>query len=150
MAVNISLLNLRVVREKSGRYDLDDRKISSVDKLYKIATEVLEMDQRAEEIFCVVCADAQHRINGIFEVFRGGISEAPISPREIFKRALLQNAFTIFLLHNHPGGSLLPSSADVETTKRLVEIGKLIGIPVTDHLIVAENRYLSFREQCLI
>ena len=145
--IEISLLNLRVVREKTGTYDIDSTNITSSSKLHEIATKVLELDQRAEEVFCVVCCDSRHRINGIFEVFRGGMAESSVYPAEIFKRALLSNSPVMFLLHNHPGGSLHPSLPDRQVTQKLVDGAKILGLKVLDHMIINdEGRYTSFKE----
>jgi DNA repair protein RadC len=145
--IELSLLNLRVVREKTGTYAIDNAAITSSGKLHEVAVEVLELDQRAEEVFCVVCCDSRHRINGIFEVFRGGMTESPVHPPEIFKRALLSNSPVMFLLHNHPGGSLHPSLPDQQVTKRLVDGAKILGLKILDHMIVTEGgNYSSFKE----
>ena len=144
--IEINLLNLRVVREKTGTYDIDNphhikRQVT------EMAVEVLELDQRAEEVFCVVCCDSRHRINGIFEVFRGGMAESSVYPAEIFKRALLSNSPVMFLLHNHPGGSLHPSLPDRQVTQKLVDGAKLLGLKIIDHMIVTEGgKYSSFKE----
>jgi len=145
--IEISLLNLRVVKEKTGTYAIDNASITSNAKLSEIAIKVLELDQRAEEVFCVICCDSRHRINGIYEVFRGGMAESPVYPPEIFKRALLCNSHIMFLLHNHPGGSLHPSLPDQQVTKRLVDGAKILGMRILDHMIVNdEGRYTSFKE----
>jgi len=144
--IEISILNLRVVREKSGTYSIDTC-ITSSSKLHEVAIKVLELDQRAEEVFCLICCDNRHRINGIYEVFRGGMTESSVYPAEIFKRALLCNSPVMFLLHNHPGGSLHPSLPDQKVTQRLVDGAKLLGLKVLDHMIVNdEGRYTSFKE----
>ena len=144
--IEISLLNLRVVREKTGTYSIDTC-ITSSSKLHEVAVEVLELDQRAEEVFCVVCCDSRHRINGIFEVFRGGMTESSVYPPEIFKRALLSNSPVMFLLHNHPGGSLHPSLPDQQVTQRLVDGAKILGMRILDHMIINdEGKYSSFKE----
>ena len=65
------------------------------------------------------------------------LSQTQIPIQNLFKSAILQNAGSLIALHNHPSGSLTPSQADLSVTKRMVEAGRLIGIPVTDHIIVA-------------
>ena len=145
--IEINILNLRVVREKSGIYAIDNASITSSGKLHEVAIEVLELDQRAEEVFCVICCDSRHRINGIYEVFRGGMAESPVYPAEIFKRALLSNSHIMFLLHNHPGGSLQPSLPDQQVTQKLVDGAKILGMRILDHMIINdEGRYTSFKE----
>ncbi|WP_308421628.1 JAB domain-containing protein [Lysinibacillus alkalisoli] len=70
-----------------------------------------------------------------------------VSPREVFKTAIMQNAASIIIAHNHPSSNVEPSPEDIEVTNRLVESGQLLGIEVLDHLIVSNHRYLSLREK---
>jgi len=76
----------------------------------------------------------------------GGLSSAPVHPREVFKNPLKRGAAGIILLHNHPSGSLVPSAQDIQETRRLARAGELLGIRVYDHLILAGSNYLSMRE----
>lgn len=69
-----------------------------------------------------------------------------VSPREIFKEAYLCDAVSIVLLHNHPSNNVIPSKNDFETTKNMIEIGKLLGIKVLDHIIIGQNKYYSLKE----
>lgn len=84
------------------------------------------------------------------ETLSGTISEACIYPRELIKSALAYNAQRILVAHSHPSGSLKPSAADIDVTKRIVDTSKLFGIDVLDHFIVTEKNYFSFRENCLM
>lgn len=77
----------------------------------------------------------------------GSLTAALVSPREVFKGAILANAAGIILAHNHPSGSQEPSPEDKETTKRIARAGDLMGIPLLDHLIVADSGFYSFRER---
>ena len=80
-------------------------------------------------------------------LFMGTLNKSIVHPREIFKEAYRLSASSIVCLHNHPSGDLIPSSADIELTKALVDIGKLNGIPVIDHLIISDDGYYSFYEK---
>ena len=93
--------------------------------------------------------DIKNNVRGAFEVSRGGLNASIVHPREIFKRALLLNAASIILAHNHPSGDTTPSREDINITKRLVEGGKILGIEVLDHIIVGDN-YMSFKGDNLI
>jgi DNA repair protein RadC len=91
--------------------------------------------------------------NGIdtFEIVSKGIlNSSLVTPREIFKSAILQNAAAIILYHNHPSGNCEPSAEDIQITKHLVESGKLLGIAVHDHIVFGENSYISFAECSLL
>ena len=76
----------------------------------------------------------------------GTVNASLVSPREIFQRALQSRAVHIVLLHNHPGGDPAPSREDIRVTERIREAGELLGIMLTDHIIIGDNRYFSFRE----
>ena len=69
-----------------------------------------------------------------------------VHPREVFKAALLANAASIVLAHNHPSGDPAPSPDDVALTRRLVDAGRLLGVEVLDHIVIGEGRYVSVRE----
>ncbi|HOM03806.1 MAG TPA: DNA repair protein RadC [Acetivibrio sp.] len=105
---------------------------------------------RTYEAFFVICLDAQNRVNYAALVHEGTINEAPVYPRLIVETALRHQANSVILAHNHPGGSLQPSQADIEVTKRITAALEAISIGVVDHIIVAGERYVSFAEKGLI
>lgn len=76
----------------------------------------------------------------------GTINRSVVHPREVFKEAYLHSASNIVCIHNHPSGDVMPSKEDINFTRNLVEIGRMQGIPVVDHLIVSDNSYYSFYE----
>lgn len=84
---------------------------------------------------------------GYVEVSMGTLSETLVHPRNIFSGALLTNAAQVVLAHNHPSGNATPSSEDIETTKRMVEAGKLLGINLLDHIIITDTGHTSLREE---
>jgi DNA repair protein RadC len=79
-------------------------------------------------------------------VSRGALDATLVHPREVFKVALLANAATIILWHNHPSGDPTPSLDDHALTRRLVQVRELLGIPVLDPLVIGDDRYVSIRE----
>jgi len=105
---------------------------------------------RTYEAFYVLCLDAQNRVNFSDLVHEGTINEAPVYPRLIVETALRHQANAVVLAHNHPGGSLKPSSADIEVTKKISNALGAISIKVIDHIIVAGDKYYSFAEKGLI
>lgn len=105
---------------------------------------------RNYEVFYVICMDAQNRVNFAALVHEGTINEAPVYPRLIVETALRHQANSVILAHNHPGGSLKPSSADIEVTKRISSALGAIAINVVDHIIVAGSGYASFTEKGLL
>ncbi len=100
-----------------------------------------------QEQFRVVLLNAKHQVLGVETVSVGGLASSIVHPREVFKRAIRRSAAAIILAHNHPSGDPTPSREDLEVTRRLTEVGKLMGIEVLDHIIIGDNRYVSFREQ---
>jgi DNA repair protein RadC len=105
---------------------------------------------RTYEAFYVICLDAQNRVNHAALVHEGTINEAPVYPRLIVETALRHQANSVILAHNHPGGSLRPSSDDIEVTKRIKTALGSISINVVDHIIAAGDRYISFAEKGLL
>ncbi len=80
-------------------------------------------------------------------IFRGTVNTCLIHPREIFRFALLNNATSIIIAHNHPSQEQMPSTADIKMTNQLISAGKLIEIPLIDHLLIIRDSYFSFREK---
>ncbi len=105
---------------------------------------------RTYENFFVICLDSQNRVNHAALVHEGTINEAAVYPRLIVETALRHQANSIILAHNHPGGSLEPSGADMDVTKKIVNAVEAVSIKVMDHIIVAGDKYYSFAEKGLI
>ena len=118
------------------------------DQVAKIYQPVLGSLQK-ESFFVILLNSAMKRILD-FEVSRGTLDASLVHPREVFNVAVRNLAKGIIVMHNHPSGELKPSEEDIKTTERLVESGKILEIPVYDHLIISENSYYSFRENGLI
>ncbi len=98
---------------------------------------------RTYEVFYVICLDAQNRVIYPALVHEGTINKAPVYSRIVVETAIRHKAHSIILSHNHPGGSLHPSKADVEVTKKISLALNAIDIPVLDHLIIASDQYIS-------
>ncbi len=111
---------------------------------------VARLRDTPHELFCCLHLDNRHRLIAFEELFRGTIDGASVHPREVVKQALARNAAAVILVHNHPSGVAEPSHADELITRRLREALQLVDIRVLDHLIVADNRCLSFAERGLI
>ena len=98
------------------------------------------------EEFKVMYLDRMRHVLGIYSHSQGGLAGTMCDVRMIFQGALKANAHFIILAHNHPSGNLEPSEGDKELTRKLKEAGKLLEIPVTDHLILTDYSYLSFAD----
>ncbi|SHK41487.1 JAB domain-containing protein [Paramaledivibacter caminithermalis] len=137
--------SIRLVKEKAARYDIA-KKINSPSEVWKIATEILHLHEMSEEVFSIITLSTKNEVTGLFEVSRGTVDSSLVHPREVFKRALLSNASSILLLHNHPSGDPKPSPEDIRVTKRLKDAGELLGIQVLDHVIIGDE-YFSLKEK---
>ena len=107
---------------------------------------VQPLTQYSEEHFIAFHLDAKFQVIGYHEVSKGTLNASLVHPREVFKAALLSNAFAIIVAHNHPSGSVSASREDIETTKQLIKAGRLLGISVIDHCIVSSESMNSLRE----
>lgn len=106
------------------------------------------LSQMDRELFCIVNLQADLTPINMNIVSVGSLNEALINPREIFKSAILSNAHSMMLIHNHPSGNLTPSTSDIKTTARMQELGELMGISLVDHIITGRNgNYYSFRDK---
>ena len=143
MMVNIQKFSLRVVKENGGRYDID-KTINNPIAAKNLFIEVAELDKRTEEVFVMATIDVRNKVTGLFEVSTGTLNSSLVTPREVFKRAILQNAAGIVLGHNHPSGNTDVSSDDINITKKLVKSGKILGVNVVavsyTHLTLPTNR----------
>jgi DNA repair protein RadC len=103
--------------------------------------------EAAQECVMVLTLDGNNQVIKAHTITRGLANQSQIHPRETFYPAIQDRAVSILVAHNHPSGNLEPSEADLIATRRLVEVSKTLGIPVVDHLIVAEGGFLSIRER---
>ena len=104
------------------------------------------LNSSADEKTVMVCLDVHMNIIGLHEVAHGSINGCALRMSDIYKRALLNNAYGIVIAHNHPSGKLEPSRTDVQLTEKIIEAGRLLGINCLDHIIVSIDDYYSLRE----
>ena len=117
---------------------------STIDAVDALMEHFYDADK---EYFIAVHIDAQGRPISFSVVSSGDVNAVHFPISSVFKTALLQNAVSIIICHNHPGGTLSPSNEDLEATRMLVEAGKILGIKVLDHFILTPTDYLSLRER---
>ena len=133
------------------RKELDKKEmpviVSSKDGYEYIKSELVDL---AHEEFWVLLLNRGNRIICKQFISKGGQSATIVDPKIIFKAALDRNAAAIILVHNHPSGNLWASSADIHITKQLVEAGRLLEIPVLDHLILNDSSFISLADERLI
>jgi DNA repair protein RadC len=106
--------------------------------------------ERATEAFFVLLLDSMNGLKKEIELSTGTLNASLVHPREVFKEAIDHRAASVIVVHNHPSGNREPSREDIEITRQLVETGKVIGIPLHDHVIIAGDSYTSFAERALL
>nr|WP_231603666.1 JAB domain-containing protein [Bacillus sp. FJAT-27231] len=142
-AKRVNIVSLKMVREKSFLYA--ERAVRSPEDGYRLFKQFLgELDR---EYFVVMCLDTKNQPTAINICHIGSLNASIVHPREVMKAAILSNAASILLCHNHPSGQSDESREDVEVTKRLVEAGKVIGIDVIDHLVIGDGEFVSLKEK---
>ena len=111
---------------------------------YNVYKEIGQMDR---EVFVAVTLDQKNRAIGTYLVSMGTLTASLVHPRESFRAAVMDGAAHVAFIHNHPSGNPQPSEQDRQLTRRLVEAGKILGIDVMEHVIVADGCYLSMAER---
>jgi DNA repair protein RadC len=102
------------------------------------------------EEFHLLVLDAQHRVTRDLLITRGTLTSSLVHPREVFRAAIAEAAAGVVVVHNHPSGDPAPSADDRQVTRQLVEAGRLLDLPVYDHVVVGGDRYFSFAEAGLL
>ena len=144
----------KLVRTGTEKYQVNaTNKIKDSSAACDIISKIVanELGDSPSEIFGVITLDSKLIPIGFIPITRGTLDASLVHPREVFRPAIIQNAASIVLVHNHPTGELEPSSQDREVSKRLEDSGKILGIAVIDHIIVGlsvagEWKALSIRE----
>ncbi|MBO5473428.1 MAG: JAB domain-containing protein [Lachnospiraceae bacterium] len=140
----LEVVSVRLVRDAPV---LSQRKIEKPEDAIAVVGEVLsEMDR---EVVCVINLKADGTPINCNFVSMGAVNQAMAEPREIFKSAILSNAVSMIMVHNHPSGNLEPSKMDTIMTDRILKLSHMAGIPLVDHVIVGgdNTRYFSFKEK---
>lgn len=122
----------------------DEQPIRSADDVARRMSASLDGLDR-EEVW-VLLLDIKHRVLGTHVVSVGHLSGAPVHPRELFKEAIRRSAAAVVVVHNHPSGDPTPSPDDLALTRRLCQVGEVVGIELLDHVILGDNTHVSLRE----
>src|SRR5262245_22953081 len=146
--VHVPIYKISLVRE--GRVSCYEQQIRcSANASTLLQTYLADVDR---EHFVVLLLNQKNRVIGLHTVSIGSLTASVVHPRETFKTAILANAAAILCGHNHPSGDPEPSREDRALTQRLVEAGKLLGIPIVDHIVLGDGTtaYFSFADQGLL
>jgi len=135
-------------RRLAAFIDSDKPQINSPEDVAHLMTPSIR--DLTKETLHVLCLDTKNYVTKKRCIFEGSLNASIVHPREIFRFAIEEVAASIILVHNHPSGDPGPSSDDIRVTKQLVEVGKYVEIPILDHIIIGEGRFVSLKEQQLI
>ena len=109
-----------------------------------------ELSELAYERFVALALNTKNHLTAVLPVSSGSLNASIVHPRELFQRAILANSAALIVAHNHPSGDPSPSPEDIALTRKLVEAGQLLDIPVLDHIVLGYGRYVSFKERGLL
>lgn len=135
----------RRLKEKEIKNDEPIRSPDDVKE--RFGPKIRDMKQ---EVFMVITLSSSNKVIQDRIITKGLLNSSLTHPREVFREAILENAASVILLHNHPSGNLEPSREDISITKQIVEAGKIIGISVHDHIIIAGDGFTSMMERGLM
>ena len=143
----IQRYDIRLIRD--GRIAVDATPIirTPQDTLPVLEPELSEL---AYEKFIALALSTKNHVIAVLPVSSGSLNASIVHPRELFQRAILANCASLILAHNHPSGDPTPSPEDIALTRKLVEAGQLLDIPILDHVILGYGKYSSFKEMGLL
>lgn len=142
-AKRVNIVSVKLVKESNLLYK--ERSIQSSEDVYILMNQFF--DDLDREAFLVISLDTKNQPVSINICHIGSLNASIVHPREVMKTAILSNAASIIVGHNHPSGNCSPSREDIEVTTRIVEAGKIVGIDVLDHIIVGDGEYVSLKEK---
>lgn len=128
-----------LVKEKAYNYKTENSHLDSADKIVSMLCDLFQIHLRAEEYVYLLSLNSKCKIIAIFEVGHGTVNACLLHTREIMIRNLLCGAGAFIVVHNHPSGELSVSKEDISTTRKLYEVGKMIGIELLDHIIIGRK-----------
>ena len=140
-------IRIQMVREKVSSVKVTTATPGGVFRWWKAMDELALTDR---EMFVVLMLDTRHHVIGYNVVSMGSVKTSVVHPREVFKAAILANASTIILIHNHPSGDPHPSPQDREVTRVIAKAGKVLDIPVLDHVIIGDDTHYSLHDHGLL
>lgn len=135
----IRLATLGRTRQRGERRPVFDKPEAIVDHVRDLFAG------ESREIFVMITLDSRHRPKNRHVISIGALDVCIVHPREVFLPAVLERAYRIVLVHNHPSGDSRPSDEDLAVTERLVDTGKLLGIEVLDHIVIGEDGFTSIK-----
>ena len=130
--------------------EVGEETLPKIESIKDVIAQMSYLRDKTREHLAALYLNARNELVFKKHIFVGTLDANIAHPREIFEHALANHAASVILVHNHPSGDPQPSKADLEITKRILEAGKIMGIDVLDHVIIAKNKIFSFKEKKLI
>ncbi len=146
----VKATNLVAIKELTKRMNNSHTELISIKEPKDVYNVTRDIHDCKQENLMVICLDNKGKMIAKKNLFVGTISEIVLHPREIFNFAIINQASSIIIAHNHPSGDCTPSQADIDSTKRMHDISKIVGIELIDHIIVSPHQFLSLREKYAI
>ena len=140
----IELLSIVELSKRINMTDINSIKLNNSKIIFEYFKYIF--DNEKQEYFYAIQLDSKSKLISYKLLFKGTINTSCVHPREIFKYAVLESAYSIIVMHNHPSGDPTPSHQDIEVTKSLFKLGKIMAIPVVDHIVFGSDSYYSFYE----
>lgn len=125
------------------------KKITTPEDIYQIMAPIYSQNDKADrekEQLYMIGLDTRNNIKTIDLISMGTVNETLVSPREVYRTALIKGCISIILVHNHPSQEPTPSQADIDVTKRLKEAGEVVSVNLLDHLIYTDTSFTSLKQ----
>lgn len=144
----LGLILFQAIYERYSKEKISPKILLNSSKLVANYLQI-KIGNKNEEHFMILYFDTKNKLINE-EISIGTLNASLVHPREVFKKAIVNNTSQIVIAHNHPSGDSKPSEDDITTTKRLVDAGKLVGISIIDHLVIGNGEYFSFKDNGII
>ena len=146
----VTKYDVRLVKEGSSLYNYDNESLCNPEEVYNMLNRLFDLSTRCEEHFVMLALDTKLKVVGAFDIHTGTSKSSPVSAKSVFTRAMLCNANSIIVAHNHPSGDAHPSRDDISITRTLEKAGEILDIKLQDHIIIGEDSYYSFRREGIL
>ena len=143
----ITKYDVRLVKESASNYDYDYVKLRNPYMVCQLINTIFDLENMCEEHLVMLALDTKLKVVGAFDIHTGTQKSSLVSTKSIFTRAMLCNANSIIIAHNHPSGNPNPSMDDIHITNKIKEAGEILDITLQDHIIVGDNDYYSFKQE---
>lgn len=137
------IASFELARRMTSYHDSKNPEITGPEDVYHLLNFLI---YRSNEIFLGLFLDTKKKLICKKTLFIGTLNTTLVHPREIFNEAIKASADSVILAHNHPSGDPMPSNEDIQITKQIIQAGEIIGIPVLDHVIIGNKKFISLRD----